>query len=56
MKNRFFFWSPKEAVFKIYPIRFIKGSDEYGWHTFGMITWIGSIFYRYERCDCDDLI
>jgi hypothetical protein len=55
MKSRFYFWSPKEAVFSFWPIRFILGSDEYGWHTIGMITWIGSIFYRYERCDCDDL-
>jgi hypothetical protein len=42
--SRFYFWSPKEAVFSLWPVRIIKGSDEHGWHTIGLVTWIGSVF------------
>jgi len=54
--SRFYFWNHKEAVFSFWPVRFIKGSDELGWHTFGIITWFGSIFYRYEKCTCPDVM
>lgn len=55
MNNRFFFWSPRTAVFSIWPIRFTLGADELGWHTFGVITWFGSVFYRYQKCTCPEI-
>ncbi len=54
--SRFFFWKPGQQRFSFLPIRFIKGSDEQGWHTFGMLTWFGSVFYRYEKCTCPDIM
>src|SRR5687768_672947 len=50
---RFFFWKPQ---FYSWPIKFVRGSDEFGHHTIGIVTWVGSIFYRTSVCtpECPD--
>lgn len=56
MTSRFYFWNHKQAVFSFWPIRIIRGSDEHGWHTIGLVTWVGSVFYRYEKCTCPEIM
>ena len=46
--SRFFVWSSQ--WFYSWPIKIIRGEDEYGWRNIGIVTWAGSIFYRIKFC------
>lgn len=46
--SRFFTW--ESQWFYSWPVKIIKGEDEYGWRTVGIVTWAGSIFYRTKIC------
>ena len=46
----FFVWGPQ--WFYSWPIKIIRGEDEHGWRTLGVVTWAGSIFVRTNYCGC----
>ena len=48
MRYRFFTWGPQ--WFYSWPVKILRGEDEYGWRTLGIVTWAGSIFFRTNRC------
>ncbi len=53
--KRYFTWGPQWGY--SWPIKFMRGEDEYGWRTLGVVTWAGSFFLRTHRCwdkDCSD--
>lgn len=51
--NRFFVWGPQ--WFHSWPIKVVRGEDEYGWRTLGVVTWAGSIFVRTGRTTPDNV-
>jgi hypothetical protein len=53
-RDRFFIWDSQ--WFYSWPIKIIRGADEYGWRTIGIVTWFGSVFYRLYFCYCPDCV
>lgn len=44
MTRRWFTWGPQWGYG--FPIRLVRGTDEHGWNTIGVVTWAGSLFIR----------
>lgn len=47
-ERRWFWWKPQ--WFFSWPVKIIRGEDEYCWRTLGIVTWAGSLFVRTNRC------
>lgn len=46
-KSPWFTWGPQ---LHSWPVKIVRGIDEYGWHTIGIVTWLGSLFRRTRLC------
>ena len=46
MRNRFFVWGPQLYS---WPIKIVRGHDEYCNDTLGIVTWAGSVFVRTNK-------
>lgn len=46
--RRWFTWKPQ--WFYSWPVKIVRGEDEYNWRTLGIVTWAGSFFIRTSRC------
>lgn len=48
--NRFFVLSYYRT--KFIPFKIIRGADPKGWHVIGIVSLFGSLFFRYQKCEC----